>query len=123
MARWLLVVLMFTLPAQFIWAAAAGYCAHEGNSASFHIGHHAHTHHGALSDTASASPDGQDALGVFGLDHSDCSYCHVVPAQLAEAGTALPAPAIEATYVSLPLVFYNGGVETDIDRPKWTSAC
>ena len=86
MSRWLVVVFMLlVLPVQFVWAAAAPYCAHEAASAaSKHPGHHQHVHQGS-GDAAKAGDDGAGS----GMNHSDCASCH--------AGTAatLPLPAAE----------------------------
>ena len=53
MRRWLLIALLFVLPLQMVWAAAAPYCAHEAKlSATKHFGHHEHEH-----QRGSESPD------------------------------------------------------------------
>ena len=86
MRRWLVVVFMLlVLPVQFVWAAAAPYCAHEAASvASKHPGHHQHVHQGS-GDAAKAGDDGAGS----GLNHSDCASCH------AGASATLPLSAAE----------------------------
>ncbi|MBN8489902.1 MAG: hypothetical protein J0M00_00515 [Burkholderiales bacterium] len=80
MRRWLLVFMLLVLPVQFVWAAAAPYCAHEAAAAaSKHPGHHQHVHQGG-SDAAKAGDDG----GGLGANHTDCASCH------AGATAALP---------------------------------
>ena len=85
MRRWLFVFMLLVLPFQFIWAAAAPYCAHEAASAaSKHPGHHQHVHQGG-NDVAQAGDDGAG----FGANHTDCTSCH------AAAAAALSLPAAE----------------------------
>ena len=86
MRRWLAVLMLLVLPAQFVWAAAAPYCAHEATiAASQHPGHHQHVHQ----DGSSVAKAGDDGAGGFGFDHSDCASCH------AGAAATLPLPAAE----------------------------
>lgn len=117
MRRWLLVALLFLLPAQFLWAAVAPYCAHEQAPVSFHLGHHAHQH----SDAADpAHPD--RSADTAELGHPDCSQCHpsqaqfgadlqLRTAQLPTGGHAGPVPQA-----------YGSKIEPNIERPKWTHA-
>jgi hypothetical protein len=83
--RLVVLMLLLVLPLQFVWAAAAPYCAHEAASAAGkHPGHHQHVHQGS-DDAAKAGDDGAGS----GLNHSDCAGCH------AGAAATLPRPAVE----------------------------
>ncbi|WP_298234779.1 cobalt-zinc-cadmium resistance protein [uncultured Azohydromonas sp.] len=82
MRRFLLIVLMFVLPLQWSWAAAASLCGHEAaGAATRHFGHHQHEHHGAEAGHdagKSAKAEGADkkaGLGSLGAD-ADCGVCH-----------------------------------------------
>ncbi len=81
MRRWLTILLLFILPVQFAWSAAAAYCQHEEVTGMTHIGHHAHEHKadggskskasGQHADDKSASKSGKL------LGDNDCGYCHL----------------------------------------------
>ncbi|WP_435504812.1 hypothetical protein [Variovorax sp. RHLX14] len=118
MIRFLLIVLMFALPAQFVWAAAAGYCAHESDPVSFHVGHHVHEHR--------ASPDDADrteaAKSPVTQAHTDCSYCHAVVAQFASPQPSTTGPPPPHIFESSDTNFLGTGAEDSIERPKWTRA-
>ncbi len=78
MRRWLTLVLLFVLPLQFAWAAAAVYCQHERAPSSTHVGHHTHEHKAA--EGASKVSDAHEAQvakpGKLAADN-DCGYCHL----------------------------------------------
>lgn len=118
MRRWLLVALLFLLPAQFLWAAVAPYCAHEAAPVSYHLGHHAHEH----SYAPDSEQDPDRSAETAGLGHPDCNQCHSSHAQFGSdlqfPPTLLPAGGF-AGPVPQP---YGSKVEPDIDRPKWTRA-
>ena len=118
MIRFLLIVLMFALPAQFVWAAAAGYCAHESDPVSFHIGHHTHEHR-ASSPEAEAS---EAAKSPVTQAHTDCSYCHAVVAQFASPRPSTAGPPPRHIFESSDSDFLGTGAEDSIERPKWTRA-
>jgi len=81
MRRWFIVFLMLLVQGQFVWGAAAAYCAHETSpAASAHFGHHDHFHQGG--DLEKSSTDG-GAIKLPGFD-SDCGSC-----QLGSLGTLL----------------------------------
>lgn len=71
MRRWLLIAVLFLLPYQMVWAAAAPYCAHETTDSVQHFGHHQHKHQG--SDLAQPADDDF----VSRADHVDCEACHL----------------------------------------------
>lgn len=124
MIRWLLIVLMVLLPAQFSWAAAAPYCAHESDPTSFHIGHHAHVHRGSSADAQQtpAAPDEETSKGALGSDHSDCHCCHGVAGQLASpAAPQFELPA-RHVFIAVAIARLEGGRAPSIERPKWARA-
>lgn len=62
--------MLFALPLQLSWAAAAVYCQHESSVKITHFGHHQHEHqHGA--ETNKGEPH---SIQV----DNDCGYCHAV---------------------------------------------
>lgn len=90
MRRWLLVALLFVLPLQMVWAAAAPYCAHEASpGATAHFGHHEHEHQGTPSPLAGADDSSGAATGDL-----DCGSCHLgASATLPCSGVAVEAAA------------------------------
>lgn len=119
---------MFALPAQFAWASAAGYCAHESDPVSFHVGHHAHEHRASLSgtdpavDPADAETPSEPVKNPPAQGHADCSYCHAVVAQLAAPPPSALGPPPRDVLVASRTVLPGSGIGDDIDRPKWTPA-
>lgn len=115
---------MFALPAQSVWAAAAGYCAHESDPAPFHIGHHVHEHQVASTDAeqpeAAKSPATQTQTQM--QTHTDCSYCHAVVAQFAAPRSATAGPPARYCFDSSDSDFLGTGAQDSIERPKWTRA-
>ena len=74
MRRWVFAFLLFVVPFQLVWGAAAPYCAHEtGVSTKKHFGHHEHKHQ-ANGEIASAAQDADDTAGAY---HTDCETCHL----------------------------------------------
>lgn len=90
MRRWVIALLLFVVPFQIVWGAAAPFCAHEaGASAKTHFGHHVHEHQ-AGGETGSAADDAGDTSGGF---HADCESCHLgCSAFLPALPSALGAP-------------------------------
>jgi hypothetical protein len=64
----LLIFLLFALPFQYSWAAAAVYCQHEKTHTS-HFGHHSHQH-------VAQAEKANDKSKLATLD-DDCGYCHL----------------------------------------------
>lgn len=65
MRRWVFAFLLFVVPFQLVWGAAAPYCAHEaGISAKKHFGHHEHKHQ-ADGEITSATEDADDTAGAY----------------------------------------------------------
>ena len=124
MTRWLLIALMVLLPAQFSWAAAAPYCAHENNPISFHVGHHAHVHQDASAEAQhpTSEPEKEASKNPLASDHSDCHYCHGVAGQLASpAALKLELPA-RHVFLAVAIARLEGSRATSIERPKWARA-
>lgn len=116
--RWLLVALLYLLPAQFLWAAVAPYCAHEAAPVSYHLGHHPHEHSTTLDSRQQPDRSGDTA----GVGHSDCSQCHPSQAQFV-SDLELPAtlPHVDG-FGALAARAYASRIEPNIERPKWSHA-
>ena len=68
MKRFLVIFLLFLLPLNAAFAAAAGYCQHQKESSqAAHFGHHMH-HHDRSADKSSDSGTQIDP---------DCGFCHL----------------------------------------------
>jgi hypothetical protein len=126
MRRWLTLILLFVLPVQFAWSAAAAHCQHEQAPATTHIGHHVHVHN-ADGDTASkltAKKLDDSSSGKAGklVGDNDCGYC-----QLSMAKSMIPVikqPALEVTPLIInapPQAFQSRGSDR-IERPQWQLA-
>jgi hypothetical protein len=126
MTRWLLLVLMMLLPAQFSWAAAAPYCAHERNPTSFHVGHHAHVHEVSSAEahpTASESDnDTSKSSLVSATDHGDCHYCHGAAGQLTSVAETQFELPVRHVFLAVAITRLEGSRATSIERPKWARA-
>lgn len=105
MRRALLVLLLFLLPLQFCWAAAAAYCDHEEGPNRTHFGHHQH-HHNSPHRTAASDPAKDAKTKVPFGDDDDCAYCHMVFAQaVITADNGLPVLTPEQPEFSYRLDF------------------
>ncbi|MGY4829139.1 hypothetical protein ACVNIS_11220 [Sphaerotilaceae bacterium SBD11-9] len=97
MRRWLIIFLLFLVPFQMVWGAAAPYCAHEAKSsaAAKHFGHHDHEHKGANGSSSSGNGSGA---------HLDCESCHlgcgVTLPPLGIAITTMPVQTVLSTVMS-----------------------
>ena len=129
MRRCIVILLLFVLPAQFSWAAAASYCQHAQDSTPQHLGHHEHQHQKASADAAVAvdaladagTADGGPDSGLPG-GHTDCAYCHfsvaktlmtISPLLFVPPETPLPRAATEGA---------TSWLFERIERPKWHRA-
>lgn len=113
MRRWLIVLVLFVMPFQMVWAAAAPYCAHEAAAAdAAHFGHHEHRHHGGAKAAAAAD----EAATPFGAD-ADCGACQF------GASVSLPAAALVVAVLPHPPVSrarpprYDSHVPAGPERP------
>lgn len=105
-------LLLIVVPFQWVWGAAAPYCAHEsGTSAKGHFGHHEHKHQ-TESESVAAGGGADDSKSAF---HTDCEACHLgssafvpvvfqVVAALPPDGTAMhPSPDYDSHIPDSPL--------------------
>jgi len=88
MRRLLVIVMMFLLPVQWTWAAAASVCAHEKTAQATHFGHHEHAHEGKLA-VDGAGNDGQNGSLA---EHPDCGACHGMNSPFVPAFGSIPEP-------------------------------
>lgn len=119
MFRWLVLVLLFALPAQFALAAVVGYCAHEKAPASPHIGHHSHQHQMEV-ERADAPQAQSDHFP--GQAHTDCSSCHVHVAQIGFMDCEVFGAVGKPSLVSAPIKLLSSWIYQGIDRPNWARA-
>ena len=121
MRRPLLILLLFWLPLQFAWGAAASFCQHEEGQGINHFGHHTHKHQGKVMP-ASGEPT-PDKKGSLAGEDFDCRYCHISCAQplASEMSSRLDIEAsqhLAGTYTA----GHSPHVPDLIERPKWTLA-
>lgn len=123
MRRRLVIVLMFLLPLQFSWAAAATYCRHEAGEGTMHLGHHVHSH-GESGAHAHAEGHPEDKPGNAGqatLD-DDCAYCHGFYLKLVQIEHPDASPAFST---SVPPYQTRSATAPDpdrLERPNWRLA-
>lgn len=96
--KFLLIFLLFVVPLQYSWAAAAAYCTHEDRQGG-HFGHHVHQHQETAVDASTSAATGEakskDMSGKAGKQHHDCSVCQfstqaALPALMPALLTGLP---------------------------------
>jgi hypothetical protein len=117
MRRWLAILLLVLMPAQFTWAAMARYCPHETDATASHWGHHDVAGHGH--DTAPAV-DGDAATADTDAATVDCHHCHG-PAGLIGA-LAAPAPRLpDGAPAPQPAPARAEPVPTQPERPQWAA--
>lgn len=69
-----MLLVLVTMPMQFLWAAMTPYCLHQPASrCGDHFGHHEHRHDEPQRASASLKPDGGGEVAV--ADHGDCQAC------------------------------------------------
>lgn len=112
MRRWLLIALLFVLPLQTVWGAAARYCAHETNSSAAHFGHHVHEHQDAQSQIAAAD-DGSGAVAV----DLDCATCHLGYAATLPSSEVVVVAAAPGVPPSPDGLRYQSHTPSGIERP------
>lgn len=82
MRRFILIFLMFLIPFQWTWAAAANVCQHEVGGA--HFGHYEHEHDSANpGELVTGEENDAKSLSV----HPDCQVCHGIGAGYVPAST------------------------------------
>jgi hypothetical protein len=117
MTRYVLIVLLLLLNAQFVWSTVAKYCGHEAASAFSHLGHHSHQHPTDLLPPVSPVLDVADGSILF--PHSDCGFCKNLVAQIAGLSKADQTEQSTYTVADYTSVLYISVVSSDIERPKW----
>ena len=120
MRRVLLILLMFVLPLQLVWAAAAVHCQHETGLDSGHFGHHQHDHeHAAVHPVGDGGDHTDDSQPGLDTD-ADCAGClgHGSVAVISLPG--LPAHAAAQGPAARPLARLPAPVPEDLLRPPRT---
>jgi hypothetical protein len=116
MRRWVFAFLLFVVPFQLVWGAAAPYCAHEATTettarAGKHFGHHEHKHQGGGEITPASEE------GIASAYHADCESCHlgctVTPLAPAMTIGILPHGAVVAD----PAFTYRSHIPSGPERP------
>lgn len=113
MRRWIAVFFLVLFPLQAVWAAAAPYCQHEQEPASFHIGHHSHDHH-----PGSSADDTADKL-LPGMEDGDCTACHAFCSALQSVASNAQAALIDVappTGIAFPV---PTPPQSPPERPNW----
>ena len=116
MRRWFLALLTVFVTAQFGWAAAANYCAHErGAKAAQHIGHHAH--HPVPGDAH--GDEAKSPLPAAELDHG---HCHLILVAIAAEGTLGFDLAARSLFLPDRELRSSSHIPEGLDRPQWQRA-
>jgi hypothetical protein len=108
--KYLLILLMLLLPAQYSWSAAAVYCQHE-QSSPFHFGHHAHQHQ--------AKPDDSGSHGKVKMADTDCEYCHMFSHAFFVPCDTCSMEPIGLSHVSSSTLTYTSHIPKKPPRPNW----
>lgn len=111
----LFALLLFVVPFQLVWGAAAVYCAHETMAGTAeHFGHHEHRHQAG--DAVASAVDDGNGSGSGGYD-ADCAICHLgtsvslLPSVIAIA--AVPRGAVHRAHRPS----YRSHVPAGLERP------
>ena len=118
--RWFLILLTVLMPQQFVFAAVAAYCAHQGERSTYHIGHHEHRHEGSTA-AVDAGSEG-DGSPVSNVSHPDCAYCQLAGVKCALSGTLAAATCPADVPVGHDLAMLPTRYPEDRERPKWALA-
>ncbi|MES2831418.1 MAG: DUF2946 family protein [Pseudomonadota bacterium] len=108
MKKLLLILFMLVMPLQASWSAVAAYCQHEQDLVAKHFGHHEHKHKATLNDE-----DPQKTSKV----HTDCGYCHVVPAASFAASSIASVIPLGAMYVTPDILILSSYIADGPRRP------
>jgi len=123
MRRWLTILLLFVLPVQFAWSAAAAYCQHEQVLVKPHIGHHVHEHEDA-ENKASAKQFGDKSASksIKLVGDNDCGYCHLSLAKpLVSVAMTFESQAALIVDTASNQAFRSRGPDL-LERPNWRAA-
>ena len=121
MVRWLVLLLVFVLPVQFVCAAAANYCGHESQPTASHLGHHAPMQEVSVSDAGDHGTTEASQSGSIAVEHADCNFSHVSLAQFASPADGL-VTVDTIVFSSSSASFFLSWTVQEIDRPKWARA-
>jgi hypothetical protein len=114
MKKYLAIFLLLLLPMQMSWAAVTGYCQHETEVSSKHLGHHSHEHQSMENDRSS-----ETSPHLAELDH-DCASCHLGCA----AALTSQQSALALTSLDQHPFDYHGNFskrsKAPPERPQWT---
>lgn len=113
MKKFLLILLLFMIPFQFSWAAAAVYCQHE-QAPSSHFGHHTHQHKAQDSNT-----DADKSVEKY---HGDCESCHLFSHAPLISAAIKPARLDAQDHVLPRARDYRSHIPAPPKRPNWTLA-
>jgi hypothetical protein len=121
MRRWLVILMLVFLPAQFTWAAVVDHLEHV-LAAADHAGHHDHASHGHGSDIehGGAQSDSDGASGQAS-SHLDCDHCHGHCVGVIDAGSCLNAQAPGGKSPALGDAPCAEHVPAQPERPQWAS--
>lgn len=111
--RYFVLLLLFLLPFQSLWAAAASYCQHENDTTTQHFGHHEHE--------CQAVADEGEGTGLS-TGEQDCNYCHLGCAKPLSQHTVAMLAAPTLTVSSSPPRTYRSHIPAGIERPNWSLA-
>jgi len=121
MRRWLTIFLLVLLPMQFVWASAASYCQHEQNVKAAHVGHHEHQHDDASPAAEQAAADDTSSSSA-GINHADCSYCHLSCAKSFACARPDYAVPMREAFASGVVQGHLSPLHERIERPNWQRA-
>lgn len=110
MKKLILILLMFILPAQFAWSAAAVYCQHE-KGARLHFGHHTHEH----KDKSEQKP-GHSKLTKA---DNDCEYCHLFYHPCLTTEALRLAPPESVNHAAVAHKSYSSHIPSRPPKPNW----
>jgi hypothetical protein len=106
----ILIVLMFLLPVQYSWSAAAVYCQHESGS-TLHFGHHAHEH--------KEKPDQKSGHDKLKKADNDCEYCHIFYHPCLASAAPRVAPPEGLGHAELGRTIFSSHIPSRPPKPNW----
>ena len=114
--RALIIMMLFLLPLQLVWAGAATYCEHHAEAHQPHFGHHDGHHHATVGD---AQSDG-DAASVGAAADVDASHCHGTCAALLTVRLQVPTFTATQPATGCADPGQSAPVLSRPERPQWT---
>jgi hypothetical protein len=113
MKRYLAILLFVLFPMQLSWAAVTGYCQHETDVSTKHVGHHSHEHPSEVVDNASAT-----SAPWADLDH-DCASCHSGCVTALASHQTLHAPMAAQAHLLVYQRHHTSWFKAPPVRPPW----